>query len=126
MKTQQTIIAATLLLGSLLLLPAAQAADSTPFHFWFQRDGACVGCAQMPPPGTPEAFPQLSGIDVMFNGYDQTTSRHWQNQGVESYQFTYTYKLDRTTRSVTQTAHGDAASIVIKPYAVADVNKALV
>lgn len=124
MQLQRTVVAATLLLHALPIWAVAQAADSIPFHFWFQRDGACVACAQMPPPTAPASFPQQAGIDVMFNGFNQTTRRHWHNPRVESYQVTYTYKLNGTNHSATATASGDAASVVIKPYAAADINKA--
>ena len=125
MRTERSIVAAILLPGSLLFLPAAQAADSNPFHFWFQRDGACVACAQMPPPGKAE-FSEQAGIDVMFNGYNQTKGEHWQNQNVESYKVVYTYKLEGVTHSATQTASGDAASLAIKPYPAGDGNSAQV
>jgi hypothetical protein len=124
MQPQRIIIAAVVLLGA---LPApAQDSQSNPLHFWFQRDGGCVACAKMPPPNTIEPVPQKVGIDVVFNGYTQSTGEHWQNQGVESYSVTYTYKLDGATHSATQTAAGTAASVVIQPYASGDLNKAQV
>ncbi len=126
MTIRRTIKMAVFVLCSLLFLTAAQGQGSSSFHFWFQRDGACTACAKMPPPGTPEPFSQSAGIDVMLNGYDQTTGQHWQNKGVGGYQVTYTYELDGATHSATKTASGDAASIVIKPYTAADVNKAQV
>ena len=79
----------------------------------------------MPPPGT-ATFPQGAGIDVIFNGFNQVTGQHWQNQKVESYKVTYTYKLNGADHSATQTASGDAASVLIKPYEVANVNNAVV
>jgi len=126
MKPQRTIIAAIPLLLALPFLAAAQDSQSKAFHFWFQRDGGCVACAKMPPPSTPESFPEKAGIDVMFNGYNQNTGEHWQNQGVESYQVTYTYKLNGATHSAMQTADGNAASVVIQPYPSGDLNKAQV
>lgn len=122
MHTQRTIIL-LLLAAALLLGPAAQAA-SQPFHFYFQRDGACIACSIMPPPGQAGAFPQKAGIDVMFNGFNQTTGAHWQNQNVLSYSVTYTFTLGGVTHSVTQSAPGIAASVTIKPYGLAELNKA--
>jgi hypothetical protein len=126
MTTRRTIKIPVFVLGSLLVPIAAQGQDSSSFYFWFQRDGACIACAKMPPPGTSEVFSQTAGIDVVLNGYNQTTGQHWENKGVGGYQVTYTYKIDGATHSATQTASGDAASIVIKPYAAGDVNKAQV
>jgi|HubBroStandDraft_2_1064218.scaffolds.fasta_scaffold243689_1 hypothetical protein len=121
MKIQLTILA-----GLLPIAAAAQTGSSEAFRFWFQRDAACVACAQMPPPGTRKAFLEGAGIDVMFNGYDQATGKHWLNLKVENYVVTYTYELDGATHSDKLFAAGDAASVVFKPYAPADVNKARV
>jgi hypothetical protein len=121
MRIQLTILAALIPIAA-----AAQAGSGEAFRFWFQRDAACVACAQMPPPGTSEKFLEEAGIDVMFNGYDQATGKHWLNQKVESYVVTYTYELDGATHSVKLFAAGDAASVVFKPYAPADINKARV
>jgi hypothetical protein len=122
MNIQRTIAALTLLV-LLPFLAAAQDAGQVRFNFWFQRDGGCAACAKMPPPAT-GTFPQMAGIDVMFNGFDQATGGHWQNQSVQGYAVTYTYQLNGMTYSAKQTAPGDAASVVIKPYAVSDLNAA--
>jgi hypothetical protein len=105
-------------------LATAQEAGQNLFHFWFQRDGGCVACAKMPPPGKGGTFPQMAGIDVMFNGFNQATFEHWQNQKVQSYKVTYTFQLGGSTHSVTQTVQGKAASVVIKPYAAGNLNAA--
>ncbi|MGA2132497.1 MAG: hypothetical protein ABSH50_09405 [Bryobacteraceae bacterium] len=112
------------LLALASVLPSARAASSNDFHFWFQRDGGCVACARMPPPGNEGVFAQEAGIDVMFNGFDQTTGSHWGNQKVESYSVTYKYQLGGVTHTATATAPGSAASVVIKPYSTADLNTA--
>jgi hypothetical protein len=112
------------LLALASVLPAAQVASSNEFRFWFQRDGGCVACARMPPPGKEGTFLQKAGIDVMFNGFDQKTGQHWKNQQAQSYSVTYTYQLSGTTHTATQTAPGSAASVVIKPYSTSDLNTA--
>jgi hypothetical protein len=123
MNTQLTIAAFTLL-GALPFIAAAQEAAQNPFHFWFQRDGGCVACSKMPPPGKVGSFPQKAGIDVMFNGYNQANGKHWQNQNVQSYEVTYTYKLSGATHSAKQSAKGGAASVIVKPYGAVDLNNA--
>jgi hypothetical protein len=99
-------------------------AAQNQFHFWFQRDGACIACSKMPPPGKAGSFSQKAGIDVVFNGFDQASGQHWANQNVQSYEVTYTYQLGGTTHSAKETASGSAASVTIKPYAAKDLNNA--
>ena len=117
MNSQQTIRTAVRALVSLAFLSVAQAANPNP-HFWFRRDGSCVGCAQMLPAGTPDTAPQDAGIDVMFNGLFKG------NPGVKSYKITYMYRLGGKVHSATSTANGRAAAVTIKPYATVNNNNA--
>ena len=120
LRTTALLVAA----ASLQLLAGTD--SSQVFHFWFQREGGCVACAEMPPPGDAGTFSEKAGISVMFNGYNQATGGHWRNLQVQSYAVTYTYAFAGIIHSAKQTAPGNAASIVIKPYAASDLNKAQV
>jgi len=124
MKTQQSI--SIFLMATVIVLAPALHAASPTFHFSFQRDGACQACSAMPPPGDEGPFEQKAGIDVMFNGFNQSTGQHWDNDNVQTYSVTYTYSLAGKTHSVTQSAPGNAPSITIKPYRVSELNEAQV